>query len=49
MQYATEPSSNGFKSTFFMDEDAIATGEGFSKIEAEQNAAKKAIEKLFLV
>lgn len=49
MQYVTEPSSNGFQSTFFMDEDAIATGEGFSKIEAEQNAAKKAIEKLFLL
>ena len=49
MQYKTQPSDQGFESTFFMDEDAISTGEGKSKIEAEQNAAKAAIEKLFLV
>lgn len=49
MRYETEPNSNGFISTFFMDEDAISNGEGLSKIEAEQNAAKKAIDKLFLI
>ena len=49
MQYKTQPSDQGFESTFFMDEDAISTGEGKSKIEAEQNPAKAAIEKLFLV
>ena len=49
IQYKTQPSDQGFESTFFMDEDAISTGEGKSKIEAEQNAAKAAIEKLFLV
>ena len=49
MQYVTLPCNNGFKSTFYMDEDAIASAEGFSKIEAEQNTAKKAIEKLFLL
>ena len=32
-----------------MDEDAISTGEGNSKIEAEQNCAKKAIDKLFKI
>lgn len=49
MQYKTLPSEVGFVSTFYMDEDAISMGEGLSKIEAEQNAAKAAIEKLFLV
>lgn len=49
MQYKTLPSSSGFVSTFYMDEDAISTGEGISKIEAEQKAAKAAIEKLFLL
>ena len=32
-----------------MDEDLIASGIGKSKIEAEQSAAKKAIDKLFLI
>lgn len=49
MQYVTEKIENGFSSTFYMDEDAISTGEGNSKIEAEQNSAKKAIDKLFKI
>ena len=49
MQYKTEPTEKGFISTFYMDEDAISSGQGLSKIEAEQQAAKKAIEKLFLI
>ncbi len=49
MQYKTEPNEKGFISTFYMDEDAISLGQGLSKIEAEQQAAKKAIEKLFLI
>lgn len=49
MQYVTEKIENGFSSTFYMDEDAISTGEGNSKIEAEQNCAKKAIDKLFKI
>lgn len=49
MQYKTQPAAVGFVSTFYMDEDAISTGEGASKIEAEQNAAKAAIKKLFLI
>lgn len=49
MSYVTKPVENGFSSTFFMDEDDISTGEGKSKLEAEQEAAKKAIEKLFLI
>ncbi len=49
MQYVTEKTDFGFKSTFFMDEDAIESGEGQSKIEAEQQAAKKSIQKLFKV
>ena len=49
MAYHTLATENGFKSTFFMDEDAIASGEGKSKLEAEQQAAKKSIDKLFLI
>ena len=49
MSYQTYPCDNGFTSTFYMDEDAIATGEGKSKLEAEQLSAKRAIEKLFLI
>lgn len=49
MSYVTKPIENGFVSTFFMDEDDISTGKGKSKSEAEQEAAKKAIEKLFLI
>ena len=49
MAYHTQAVADGFKSTFYMDEDAIASGEGKSKLDAEQQAAKKAIKKLFLV
>lgn len=49
MQYVTEPIENGFSSIFYMDEDAIERGFGASKIEAEQDAAKKSIKKLFLI
>ncbi len=49
MQYVTEPVEEGFISNFYMDEDKIASGKGKSKIEAEQEAAKKAIDKLFLL
>ena len=47
MSYITQKTENGFKSSFFMDEDEIASGEGESKIEAEQQAAKNSIKKLF--
>lgn len=47
--YNTEPKGDGFIAKFYMDEDVISSGEGRSKIEAEQNAAKKAIDKLFLI
>ncbi|MBQ8444525.1 MAG: ribonuclease III [Clostridia bacterium] len=49
MAYHTQPSENGFKASFFMDEDEISSGEGKSKAEAEQMAARLAIEKLFLL
>ncbi len=49
IQYVTEPDQDGFKASFYMDEDKISTGTGRSKVEAEQQAAKKAIEKLFLI
>lgn len=49
MSYLTKSTEKGFVSTFCMDEDEISTGEGKSKLEAEQNAAKMAIEKLFLI
>lgn len=49
MQYETEPVEDGFISTFYMDEDAIESGKGASKIEAEQEAARKSIKKLFLI
>lgn len=49
IQYKTEPLEKGFVSTFYMDEDAVSQGEGSTKIDAEQQAAKKAIEKLFLI
>lgn len=47
--YITEPCEDGFTATFYMDEDNISSGKGKSKIEAEQDAAKKAIDKLFLI
>lgn len=49
MSYVTEREGEGFKSTFFMDEDEIASGEGMSKIEAEQDCAKNSIHKLFKI
>ena len=49
LQYVTQPWKDGFESSFFMDEDKISTARGKSKIEAEQKAAKLAIEKLFLL
>ena len=49
MSYETLPCEDGFEATFCMDEDKIATGKGDSKIEAEQRAAHKAIDKLFLI
>lgn len=49
MAYQTYACEDGFRATFFMDEDAIASGKGKTKTEAEQMAAKKAIEKLFLI
>lgn len=47
MQYVTEKDGDKFKSTFFMDEDAIEVGYGQSKLEAEQAVAYKSIKKLF--
>ncbi len=49
LTYRTNSTETGFISSFFMDEDFISEGEGKSKTEAEQNAAKRAIEKLFKV
>ena len=49
IQYLTEAYQDGFKASFYMDEDKISTGKGKSKVEAEQQAAKNAIEKLFLI
>lgn len=39
----------GFSSKFYMDEDEISFGKGKTKQEAEQMAAKEAINKLFLI
>ena len=49
MSYLTESCDEGFISSFYMDEDKISTGSGKSKQEAEQLAAKRAIDKLFLL
>lgn len=49
MTYVTEPCEDGFISFFYMDEDKISQGSGKSKQDAEQLAAKRAIEKLFLI
>lgn len=50
MAYNTMQANNGkFLSSFFMDEDEISHGEGNTKQEAEQEAAKNAINKLFLI
>ena len=48
MSYKTEADSNGFVAYFYMDEDKISSGKGASKLEAEQEAAKCAIKKLFV-
>lgn len=47
--YETISFNDGFKATFIMDEDRISSATGKSKVEAEQNAAKKALNKLFLI
>ena len=47
MKYETYKTENGFKSSFYMDEDLISTGEGCDKTSAEQDCAKKAISILF--
>lgn len=49
MQYVTVACDDGFESSFYMDEDKISVGYGKSKLEAEQQSAKFAIEKLFLI
>ena len=50
MSYVTVPSASGrFVSKFYMDEDEISEGEGKTKQEAEQMAARFAIDKLFLI
>ena len=49
MSYVTTPCEEGFSASFYMDEDKISTGIGKSKQEAEQFAAKEAIDKLFLI
>lgn len=49
MSYITEPCEDGFISSFYMDEDKISSGKGKSKQDAEQLAAKRAIDKLFLI
>ncbi len=49
MSYDTILTQNGFVSTFYMDEDGIASGSGSTKQEAEQMAAKNAINRLFVI
>lgn len=50
MSYMTVAINSGeFSSKFFMDEDEISEGQGKTKQEAEQMAAQKAIDKLFLI
>lgn len=49
ISYKTEICDKGFKAIFCMDEDEISFGEGKSKLEAQQIAAKNAINKLFLI
>ena len=47
MTYETEKKDNKFIAKFFMDDDEIASGEGNSKIEAEQDCARVVINLLF--
>lgn len=49
MRYDTIADNDGFVSYFYMDEDKISSGYGKSKQDAEQMAAKEAIDKLFLI
>lgn len=49
MTYNTQPYNDGFISHFYMDEDKISSGIGKNKQEAEQQAAKQAIERLFKI
>ena len=49
MSYVTERIDDKFISKFFMDDDEIAVGEGFSKAEAEQNCARVVINLLFKI
>lgn len=49
MTYNTEKVDDKFISKFFMDDDEIASGEGLSKIEAEQNCARVVINLLFKI
>ncbi len=50
MSYVTTACNDGgFEAKFFMDEDEISCGKGQTKQQAEQMAAKNAIDKLFLI
>lgn len=49
MTYETEKVDNKFIAKFFMDDDEIASGEGNSKIEAEQDCARVVINLLFKI
>lgn len=50
MSYSTSACTDGgFEARFFMDEDEISCGKGQTKQQAEQMAAKNAIDKLFLI
>ena len=49
MTYQTEKVDDKFISKFYMDDDEIATGEGLSKTEAEQNCARVVINLLFKI
>ena len=49
MTYQTEKMDDKFISKFFMDDDEIASGEGNSKIEAEQDCARVVINLLFKI
>ncbi len=47
IKYDTVKTEKGFYSSFYMDEDLIASAEGEDKTSAEQNCAQKAIKILF--
>lgn len=49
MTYQTEKVDDKFISKFYMDDDEIASGEGLSKAEAEQNCARVVINLLFKI